>query len=259
MRRRLRKQFAILAILAAFCGGIVALIVAIVYEPPPPPPPPPIAYADLVVSSTALFRSGSDRADLLAIVKNPNANAGVRKVPYTFEVRALDRVVGVVQGETFFLQGQEKPLAVINASVPTEGTDVSIRFGDPEWVPVGGEFRPPSLIVVSRLGGIRSGGEYATYAVKGVLANESELDFLTVEITALGLDDRGEVLGVGRTFIGSLVALERREFTVSWPLPPGRSIARTRGYPEVNIFSLSAIQPRPGSPTDLRSESFGNS
>lgn len=260
MRRRLRKQLAVLAVLAAFFGGIFAIVGVIVVEPPPPSPPPPPTYDDLAVVSTALFRSGPHRADLLAIVRNPNADAGVRKVPYTFDVRSGDRTVASIRGETFFLPGQEKPVAAIHAAVPPEGTAVVVRFGSPEWVSVKSDFRPPSLIVVSRSGVVRETGEDptslprnaagpdASYEVKGVLANESELDFLTVEVTALGVGEDGDLLGVGQTFVGSLLALERREFTVSWPLLRGRVVARTREYPEVNVFSLSAIQLRTGVP-----------
>lgn len=248
MRRRLRKQLAVLAVLAAFFGGIFAIVGVIVVEPPPSPPPPPPTYIDLAVVSTALFRSVPDRADLLAVVRNPNANAGVRKVPYTFEVRSGDRTVATIRGETFFLPGQEKPVVAIHAAVPPEGKAVALRFGSPEWVSVKSDFRLPSLIVVSRRGVVRKSGEDASYEVKGVLANESELDFLKVEVTALGVSEDGEILGVGRTFVGSLLTLERREFTVSWPLLSGRVVARTREYPEANVFSPAAIQPRTGVP-----------
>lgn len=247
MRRRLRKQLAILAVIVAFFGGIFVVVFAVVYEPPAPPPPPPPTYADLTVVSTALFRSAPDRADILAVVKNPNANAGVRDVRYTLEVRSSGAVVTEVSGNAFFLPGQEKPIVSIEASVPIQGTEVSIRFGVPAWMPVTSDFRPPSLIVVSRQGKFRDGGS-PVYEVKGVLANESGLDFLAVEMTSLGVDADGEVIGVGRTFIGSLRALERREFTVSWPLSAGRSVSRTREYPEVNVFSPAAVQPRVGLP-----------
>lgn len=245
VHRRLRKQLAVLAVLAAFFSSVVAVVVAIVYEPPSPPPPPPPTYADLVVVSTRLFRSAADQADLLAMIKNPNADAGVRAVPYTFEVRSGSALVAEVTGRTFFLPGQEKPLVAINANVPAEGTEVSIHFGRPEWVPVAPGVRSPSLIVVSRQGNVLDLGT-PVYEVKGVLANESGLDYLTVEVTALGFDASGDLVGAGRTFVGSLQALERREFTVSWPLQGGVVVSRTREYPEVNIFSKSAVQPRSG-------------
>lgn len=240
MRRRLRKQLTVLAVVSAAFGGLVALVAAFWYEPPPPPPPPPPTFADLVVGDTALFRSGPGRADLLALARNPNADAGLRAVSYAFEVSGGGEVQARLSGQTFFLPGQEKPIVAIGADVPANADAVSLRFGPPAWEPVGPEFRAPPLVVVARRGSIRDGTR-ATYEVKGVLANESGRDFLKVDVTALGLDAAGNILGVGKTFVGSLRARERREFTVSWPLAPGAVVARTREFAEVNVFDPAAV------------------
>lgn len=226
-------------------GGLVALVAAFWYEPPPSPPPPPPTFADLVVGDTALFRSGPVRADLLAMARNPNADAGVRAVGYTFEVSGGGSVRQHLSGETFFLPGQEKPIVAIAADVPADADAVSLRFGPPVWEPVGPEFRAPPLVVVARRGNVRNGSR-ATYEEKGDLTNESGRDFLKVDVTSLGLDAAGNILGVGKTFLGSLRARERREFTVSWPLAPGAVVARTREFVEVNVFDPAALLLRTG-------------
>lgn len=248
VRRRLRKQLAVVAVVGSVLGGIIALLVMMVYEPPPPPPPPPPSYQDLVVRTAGLLRQDSgDRADLYAIVRNPNANAGVRAVDYTFEVGAGGQSVTQIRGRTYFMPGQEKPIVALNEMVLSEGTTVTMRFGDPDWVAVNPGFRPPSFVPVSRTAALKQGAP-SFYEVKAVLANESTLDYLTVEVTVLGLDAHGAVVGAGRTFVGSLRSGERREFTVSWPLPPGREVAEVRIVPEVNVFSQAAVQTRPGTP-----------
>ncbi|TSC72889.1 MAG: Uncharacterized protein G01um101438_288 [Parcubacteria group bacterium Gr01-1014_38] len=248
VRRRLRKQLTVVAVLAAGLGGLIALVVVIVYEPPPPPPPPPPSYQDLVVRSAGLLRQDSgDRADLYAIVRNPNANAGVRAVDYAFEVRAQGQSVARIPGRTYFMPGQEKPIVALYETVPPGGREVTINVGTPDWVAVEPGFRPPSFVPVSRTAAVRE-GQPPLYEVKAVLANESTLDYLTVEVTALGLDADGAIIGAGRTFVGSLRSGERRELTVSWPLPPGREVKEVRLIPEVNVFSKAAVQPRPGIP-----------
>lgn len=245
MRRRLRKQVTVLAILAAFFGALGALIGVLVYEPPPPPPPPPPQFEALIVRATRLFRSASERADLFALVRNPNAEAGIREVPYAFTVRAGDRMVSEVPGTTYLLPGQEKPVVALNVPVPAEADQVELHFGKPVWVAVAPSFRGPSLVPVSRVHRVLDGVS-PRYEVKGVLANESDLDYLTVDVTALGLDADGTFLGVGKTLLGSLLSRERREYTVSWPLPLGAVVSEVRVYPEVNVFSPSAVQPRTG-------------
>lgn len=248
MRRRLRKQLAVIAVLAAVFGGLGTLIAVIVIEPPPPPPPSPPSYEALAVRTAGLLRhSSGDRADLYAVVRNPNANAGVRTVDFTFEVRAGERVLTRVPGRTYFMPGQEKPIVALNETIPSGETQVRLTFGTPDWVAVERNFRPPSFVPVSRTATVR-GEQSPFYEVKAVLANESQLDYLTVEVTALGLDERGGIIGAGRTFVGSLRSGERREFTVSWPLLPGNVVAEVRIVPEVNVFSSAAVQPRSGVP-----------
>lgn len=242
MLRRLRKQLTIVGILVAFVVSIIGLVILAVYKPPPPPPPPPPSYGLLRVLSTGFVQTIPDRVDLYAFVRNPNANAGVRRVPYTFIVRAGDRIVARVPGETFFLPGQEKPVVAIFVSVQEPVTGVAIEFGSPEWVAVGPDFRAPSLIKVGQQE-LTRGGPNATYVVKGILANESSLDYLIVEVTAVGLNDAEQIIGVSKTFAGSLLARERREFTVSWPLPAGEVVRKVRVFPEVNSFSPRAVQP----------------
>ncbi|TSC63837.1 MAG: Uncharacterized protein G01um1014106_368 [Parcubacteria group bacterium Gr01-1014_106] len=246
MRRRLRKQITIATIFFGILGALGVLIGILIYEPPPPPPPPAPSFAALVVNRAGLLRQDApDRADLYAVVRNPNANAGLRSIGYTFEVKAGSQTVAQIPGRAYVLPGQEKLLVLLNTAVPPEGTDAAIRFQSPEWVPVDASFRAPSFVPVSRTASVREGNP-STYVVKSVLANESTLDYLRVEVTVLGLDANGTVTGLGQTAIGSLRSGERREFTVSWPLPPGRNVAEVRIVPEVNVFSGAAIQPRPG-------------
>lgn len=247
MRRRLRKQITVLAVLAAFFGAVGTLVGVSIYEPPPPPPPPPPQFEALLVRATHLFRGGLGLADLVALVRNPNAGAGIREVPYVFTVRAGDRGVAEISGTTYLLPGQEKPVVALNVPVPEEADRVELRFGAAVWVPVAPSFRGPSLVPVSRVHRVLDGAR-PRYEVKGVLANQSDLDYLTVDVTALGLDANGAVLGVGKTLLGSLLSLERREYTVSWPLPLGAVVSEVRVYPEVNVFSPSAVQPRTGVP-----------
>lgn len=256
MRRRLRKQITVVAVVATALVGLLALITLVLYEPPLPPPPPPPTFEPLVVREVRVLRSDTDRLDLFALVKNPNANAGVREVDYTFELRSGDQLAASIPGKTFFLPGQEKPIIEVNRAIAADGRDLTVRFGEPVWVSVASDFRAPALVPVARESRIRP-GEPELYEVKGVLANESSLDYLRVEVSALGLDADGELLGAGRTFVGSLLAGERREFTLSWPIPRGGSVSQVRVFPEVNVFSPAAVQlregtgglePRPGVP-----------
>lgn len=248
MRRRLRKQVTVVAVVVAVVGGLVALVTLLLYEPLPPPPSPPPTFEALQVRETKILGAEDGRGDLYALVKNQNPLAGARSVNYVFELRVGTAVAASVPGTTFILPGQEKVIVALNQSVPDKVTDLEIRFSDSDWVIVPPTFREAALVPVSRTTR-ELPGTPAVAMVKGVLANESDLDYLRVEVTAVGRDAAGEILGVGKTFLGSLLVGERREFTVSWPLPPGRSVTDTRIFPEVNLLSSSSVQPRTGTST----------
>lgn len=245
MRKRLTKQLIVVGILASVFLGMGSLVWVATRPPPPTPTPSAPSYAPLEVRGVRILSAGDGYADLYALVRNPNASAGIRSVDFSFTLRGGGAALDTITGNTFFLPGQEKPLVLAHQVVPTGVTAADLTFGTPEWVPVSAGFREPSLVPVSREVHIREGVP-ATYELKGLLANQSSLDYLRVDVTGVGYDERGEVVGVGKTFLGSLLSGERREFLMLWPLPAGSVVREARIFAEVNVFSASAIQPKGG-------------
>jgi hypothetical protein len=200
----------------------------------------------LHVVSATVIPTARGRADIVGLVKNPNADAGAEQVRYQFTLRVGGSLVRSIDGDTYILPGRQKYVVAFNEEVPPGVASVDLRVEQPVWTFVGSEFKPPSLVLVNRTTRIISGTP-EIFEVKGLLANEGDVDYLRVEVTTVGLDARGNILGMSHTFVGSLLALERREFTAQWPLPRGTEVATIVVLPDVNVFRPDAIQQRQGS------------
>ena len=245
---RTQKQIVIAIIFFGFWGGVAGLVAWATRTPPPLPTPTPRAVFPVEVVSAAVIPTADGRADLVGLLKNPNADAGARRVRYQFTLRIGGQTGRTIGGETYMLPGRQKYIVAFNEEVPPGVAVVDLRVEQPVWAFVGSDFASPSLILVNRTTRIVPGtaGTPETFEVKGLLANESDVDYFRVEVTTVGLDARGQILGIGESFVGSLRSLERREFTAQWPLPPGAEVAEIIVLPDVNVFRPDAVERREG-------------
>lgn len=234
----------------SFWGGVGSLVVWATRESPPAPTPTPRAAKPLEVASTAVLPTADGHADIIGLVKNPNGDAGASRVRYQFTIRVEGSAVRTIDGETYILPGRQKYVAAFNEEVPPGPASAELTVEQPAWTFVGSDFRNPALVLVNRSQRVLPGNP-DIFEMKGLLANEGDVDYLRVEVTAVGLDARGEIVGIGYTFLGSLLALERREFTAQWPLPKGTEVTQILVLPDVNIFRADAVQQRQGT-LDIR-------
>jgi len=94
-------------------------------------------------------------------------------------------------------------------------------------------------------------GQTATDIQKGVVTNASTFDWQRVEVVAVAVNDQGEIIAVGQTFVGKLLVGEQREFTVQWPKPT-QAISRVIALPSTNIFREDNFVKIIGDPSLLR-------
>lgn len=244
MRHRTKKQIIIAIIFFGFWTGVFGLIYWATYTPPPPPAPTPRIAQSIQVVSSQIISVTSGKGDLVGLIRNPNSDAGAADVKFEFKVVADGQVVSTLPGETFVLPSQQKYVALFNQNIPS-GATVSLNVTSPEWTFVDATFSQPSFVLINQTSNIIS-GDPDIYNYKGVLANQSDLDYYKVEVTAVGFDSQGQLIGVGKTFMGSLKSQERREFTAQWPLQKGDQVARVQTFPDINLFLSDAVEKREG-------------
>jgi hypothetical protein len=250
MHHRTKKQIVIALIVFMFWGGVIGAGVWATREPPARPTPTPQTFSAPEVASVTVLRTSAGKADVVGLVKNPNADAGARSLRYEFVLSVDGAAVRTIPGETYVLPGRQKYVSALNQDVPPGRVTAELRLKDPQWVAVESGFRAPSIVLVNSSRRTVPGPP-PVQEIKGLLANESDVDYLRVEVTVVGVDPKGDVIGIGQSFLGSLRSLERREFTAQWPLPAGAEVANVRVFPDVNVFRADAIQQRQGA-TEIR-------
>lgn len=246
LRHRTKKQIIIAVVFFSFWGGVFSLIVWALHDTPPPLAPASRQARALEVVSAHVLRTVPGRADLIGILRNTNPDAGAGDVRYTFVLRSGETILRSIPGRTFILPGRQKYVIAFNEEVPPETVTAELTVEQPPWTFVRGGFTPPSIILVNQSRRVIPGTP-EIFTVKGLLANESNVDYLRVEVVTIGVDAEGAILGASQSFVGSLSSRERREFTAQWPLTPGQAVAQVIVLPDINIFRADAIQERQGS------------
>lgn len=245
LKHRTVKQIVIACIFFGFWFGLGGLIYWATYTPPDALPPTPRAAQPLQIIGAKVVTTAQGKADLVGIIRNPNSDAGAVRFQYKFTVENNGQNIKTVTGESYILPSDQKYLTSFSNDIPVNST-ATLEILNPQWVFVGSNFSPPELVLINKPTNIISGPTYDTFQLKGLLANQSDVDYSRVEVTVVGFDSSGQIIGVSKTFMGSVLSSERREFTAEWPIRKGEQVADMKVLPEVNVFLPDAVQQRRG-------------
>ncbi len=168
-----------------------------------------------------------------ALVENPNPQAGVKKLSYTFRLVDSNNILVTIRaGETFVNPG-EKFLIFEGGITTGEGQPVRafLELGPTSWQKT--TLRPP-LLVVDKKSFLN--GEPARLTAS--ITNRSIIDLRLVLVPALLSDEVGNAIAAGFTYLESLARDGSREAFYSWPtsLTPAPSFIDL--YPRVSMFDL---------------------
>ncbi|MEX2054705.1 MAG: hypothetical protein WD972_00850 [Candidatus Andersenbacteria bacterium] len=245
-----------------YAGGFAVVIVAavlglaaIVRTPAPVPlatPTPVVATRPIVVEQVDVVRHQSS-VDIVARLRNPNALAGVKEYPITFVLLNSEQQE-IVQHPvtTYLLPGSLQYVVAIGIPVGEVVTEVRVDIPPtPNFTELPRGLDLPNFGSFERERALKPIGRLSYEEQKGILRNNSTVDFNRVQVTALALDERAVVVGVGTTFLGALKVGEQREFTVQWP-EPARPTRRVVIFPSTNVFLEENIIRAIGDPSLLR-------
>lgn len=245
IKHRTVKQIVIASIFFGFWIALGSFGFWVNYTPPPAPTPTPKQVQALQVVSAKIISTAQGKGDLVGVIRNPNPNAGAVRFRYKFTISVANQNPQVVTGESFILPSDQKYLTAFNNDIPA-GATATLEVSSPEWVFVDSSFTRPEIVLINKPTNIISGSTIDTFQLKGLLSNQSNVDYARVEVTVIGTDARGEMIGASKTFMGSFLSAERREFTAQWPLQKGETVTDLKVVPEVNVFLPDAIQRRQG-------------
>lgn len=178
--------------------------------------------------------------DVVAMVKNPNANVGTNQLHYKFVLydasgavlkTITDATTGQIsRGPEYILPQQTRPL--IQQGVAVAGTvarvEASVAVDDGAWrsQPI---ISPPELVLLPSPGFALSaaGSDFATY--QGLLHNPTNYEFSTVNVDVV-VRHNGQIMAVNR----------HQEFSIA--PPPAKDRAVTLSWPVANPY-LAAAKP----------------
>ena len=184
----------------------------------------------LQVSEEKLFRVGPGDYDFVAKLVNPNVSYGASEVAYSIALAGLP----ARQGATYILPGQTKYLVLTSLRSDSDPSSAGFKVNSVQWeklnIPSG------EVNLINRRGdflNLASGSSF-----EGVVFNDSNYDFDSVEVLVILFDSSNTIVGVNRTEIRTLLAKTERSFKVVWPSQIA-DVARTGVQVSTNLFENS--------------------
>ncbi len=181
--------------------------------------PPQNQIAPISLVGAVRFWKSGDMAHvtLLGQIKNPNADYGVSKLPYTFTLYDKNgAVVGTVQGAESVFPGTTKYVfGIYDGSAYDVGRTAraDLAFSNPQWV-AAGQFIAPNIAVTA---GPATTVSQHGIEVTGSVRNTSPLTSGTIKVIALLGNKYGDPIAAGQTLLGGLRSLDRASFSIFFP------------------------------------------
>jgi hypothetical protein len=193
--------------------------------------------------------------DVVARIKNENVRAGTGDYPVTLVVKdATGAVISSVDQAAYVLPGGVQYLAFLSVPIPSDKEFKTVEIQTPkntELTQLPDAARLPDFSVFLRDKTQVQVGTQRFEQQTGIVTNNSTFDWEKVEVTSVALDTNGNIVGIGKTFVGKLLLGEQREFTLAWPVPNTAS-SRVVAIATTNIYSDENVVHIIGDPSKLR-------
>lgn len=184
----------------------------------------------LQVSEEKLFRIGAGDYDFVAKITNPNVSYGASEVAYSIALAGL----GTRRGITYILPGQTKYIVLTSLRTDSEVSSAGLKVNSVQWEKL--DIPSGEVNLTNRRGDFLnsvSGGSF-----EGVMFNDSNYDFDSVEVSVILFDSSDSIIGVNRTEIRTLLAKTERSYKVTWPSQI-TNVSRTSVQVSTNLFENS--------------------
>lgn len=199
------------------CGGICEKLCAIQMLAP-------------VILWSRSFKISDGIYNSVAYVKNPNINAGILKIPYTFKLFDNKNIlIAQRRGSTFISPNTVTPVfegtIITGERIPTK---TFFEFNQTfNWTQV--KYRGNDLSV-SR---IKLLGTDSSPRVNAVISNNTLLDMFDIEVIALLFDKADNIITVSSTYIETFPNKSSRDIVFTWSDAFDSPIARIEIIPKI--------------------------
>jgi len=232
------KQIIIASVYSLITATIVFLIVITLF------PPTPVVIEDkpliqaLQVTQSGKIDLNNGFADFWVEINNPNDGFGASKLEYSFILKNSNGEETRRNGDTFILPGDKKRyILLLNVSSEYNLQQFEI-INEPNWTQLSKSALPELVIRNTRLGySSKAGNDFTAF---GTLTNVSPVNLKNIQVIAVIVDDKDNIIGVNQTLIRDVLTSESRDFEMTWPNEVIGASA-TKIYAQSNVLSDRAL------------------
>lgn len=202
----------------------------------------------LEVSFAEVLKIGDGDFDVVAEIHNPNPDLGSSNIEYDLVLLGQGSVELARQryNNLYILPKQTKHIVLTSIKSNTDIVGAKIDIKNVTWEKLNNSFDVGTINF--RVANSSFTGKEFTASV----ANESDFDFDIVDVSVILYDTEGEIIGVNRTTINTLLSKEEREFKAIWPNALEKVVARSSVEVDTNVFNNSNFIKRYGTPEEFQ-------
>lgn len=189
------------------------------------------------IKSTQLLVIGQGDYDVVSEIVNPNNIYGSSKIGYTLSLADQDgKLIASETGVFYIAPAQTKFLVRSSIKGEPGAVSASLAITEAVWEKI----TPDGLLVNFPLRREsytepRTPGTASQF--EGVVFNDSDFDFNTVDVVVVVLDADDKILGVNTTELRTVASRTERYFKVVWPTLLSGTPAKTRVQAGADLFS----------------------
>lgn len=164
---------------------------------------------DLVVEKILFFSAGSNRATLLAKIRNPSQNFSAR-FSYQFALHGTPFQASELRGREVIAAGATEYIVIPGIQVDGQSIrSADFNISDLNWIE--DKSPPPDIRITSQTKIDK------TVSVSGNLINQSPKRLSTINLSAFLFDSQGNIINASFTRLEGVEAFSERSFTIFFP------------------------------------------
>ena len=191
---------------------------------------------ELKVIEEAFVYGGPRKYDVMAKISNPNDQFGSPRFSYKFILKdSAGNNLAEQKGESFILPFETKYLIETNLETQSNPANLEIVITECQWERFFAYKEPQLNIYHKRYDLISSGAVFGE--AFGLLVNESEFDFNTININVILRDSSGKPLSFNSTEMRTITSHEERDFKLVWPISFPGEVQNIEMEAEADVYN----------------------
>ena len=209
---------------------------------------------DLDILSAEVVHDVDNKYDVAIDVKNLNEIFGASNVSFriVLEDSSGAEIVNREVKNYFILPKEEKYFIVQGLLADLSPSLVKIDIEDVTWEKFS-QYEEPRLTILNT-SYTENPNEGGFSKITGTLVNKSGIDFETVKVNAVLLNENGKLLATNYQILNTIRADEQRDFVMFFPHEFPGSVADVKIEPETNVFDSENYLKSYGTPEEWRLE-----